>query len=314
MPEPRLRSRQGRIFDVQRFSIHDGPGIRTTVFLKGCPLRCIWCHNPEGAAPGPMLSFLPELCIGCGYCFQICPREAHTIEDDVHELDRAVCEVCGACAEECYAQALELIGRDVTVEEVMGEVLRDRPFYETSGGGITLSGGDPTFQMDFTEALLRVAREEGLNTCVETSGFTNCANLPRIEELVDLFLYDIKETDPQRHQDCTGVSNELILANLRALHARGARILLRCPIIPGYNDRADHFEALATLAVELPDLVGLEVMPYHALGESKALRLGLDPEGRAVSQPPAPEQIAEWTQFLRDRGAPVINEAPGTQA
>ena len=310
MPKPDLCSVKGRIFEVQRFSIHDGPGIRTTVFMKGCPLRCIWCHNPDGALPDRMLSFLPERCIGCDYCVQICPNQAHLMESGLHKLDRTLCEVCGACTEECYAHALELIGRDVTVRDVIDEVMRDRPFYETSGGGITLSGGEPTNQMDFTEALLRLVREEGLNTCVETCGFTDFHNLEIIRDLVDLFLYDLKETDPQRHKDYTGVSNEAILTNLRKLHERGATILLRCPIIPGYNDRTDHFEAIIALANELPNLVGIELMPYHPFGESKLQRLGIDPKARASSSTPTPEHISNWIQFLRDRGVHVINKSP----
>ncbi|HNT87063.1 MAG TPA: glycyl-radical enzyme activating protein, partial [Candidatus Hydrogenedentes bacterium] len=153
-----LRAVTGMIFEVQRFSVHDGPGIRTTVFMKGCPLRCRWCHNPEGVSSKPELSFTPSKCIGCGYCLRVCPRNAHRFTDHGHELDRSVCAVCGSCTEECYARALELVGRETTAGETIDLVLRDRVFYETSGGGMTLSGGEPTFQFPFAEALLRLAR------------------------------------------------------------------------------------------------------------------------------------------------------------
>lgn len=314
MPDAALHARKGRILEIQRFSIHDGPGIRTTVFLKGCPLRCIWCHNPDAASSDRMLSFLPGRCIVCGYCVRICPRQAHRIEAGLHTLDRTVCDVCGSCTDECHAKALELIGRDMSAGEVMEEVVRDRPFYETSGGGITLSGGEPTFQMDFTEALLRLAREQGLHTCLETCGHTHFHDFETVMPLVDLFLYDIKETDPERHREYTGVSNEIILANLRALHAHGASILLRCPLVPGYNNRTDHFEALAALATELPNLIGIELMPYHPLGEDKLQRLGLDGEPRAASQPPTDGDLANWLAFLQDRGAHVVNDAHGAEA
>jgi len=212
----------GMIFDIQKFSIHDGPGIRTTVFLKGCPLRCLWCHNPEGVSPHRQVSFTPDRCIGCGYCFQHCPRGLHKMVDEKHVLEREGCAVCGKCAEACYAEALEVIGREASVEEVVEEVLRDKPFYETSGGGMTLSGGEPLLQIDFTEALLKRAKELGLHCCVETSGFGAFENLARIAPCVDLFLYDVKETDNERHIELTGVPNTTILANLRTLHDEGS--------------------------------------------------------------------------------------------
>jgi len=308
MSDTSLRPVTGLIFEVQRFSIHDGPGIRTTVFMKGCPLRCIWCHNPESAAPRPELSFVPSKCIGCGYCFRICPRGAHQMKEDQHVLDRGVCEVCGSCTDECYAQALEMVGHEATVGEVIDEVLRDQPFYETSSGGITLSGGEPTFQIEFTEALLRISRSAGLHTCVETCGHAEYERLERILPLVDLFLYDVKETDPVRHAEFTGASNERILENLRRLHDDGAAIRMRCPLIPGLNDREDHFEALTALAESLPRIEGIEVMPYHPLGESKTERFGLDASRRPEALTPDKATIAAWVDRLRALGATVLNE------
>ena len=317
MPLKDVRQVLGRIFEIQRFSIHDGPGIRTTVFLKGCPLRCLWCHNPEGMAPEKALSFVPEKCIGCGYCFRACERGAHKTAAEPgadgaasggkHTLDREVCVVCGACTEECYAKALELVGRDVTVEEALDDVLRDRPFYETSGGGMTLSGGEPLMQIEFTEALLRAAKGAGLHCVVETCGFAGRDRFERILPHVDLFLYDIKEMDPARHQELTGVPNGLILANLRSLHDAGAAVLVRLPIIPGLNDRDGHFRALAGLARSLPNLLGFEVMPYHRLGTSKLNRFGLEDKLGEVRTPAAGD-VEGWVSTLRRLGAHVINE------
>jgi pyruvate formate lyase activating enzyme len=307
MPEFAGHTIQGTIFEIQRFSIHDGPGIRTTVFLKGCPLNCAWCHNPEGISARPHLSFVPEKCIGCGYCFRACPKVAHSWQDGRHVLDREVCVACGTCAAECYAGGLELVGRSITVGEALDEVLRDEPFYQTSGGGMTLSGGEPLYQIEFSEALLDAAKQAGLHCCVETSG---CAPYERLRPSTDLFLYDIKESDPERHRQYTGAGVEQILDNLRILHARGARLRLRCPIVPGYNDRPDHFEGIAALARSLPGLDGVEVMPYHSFGDSKLDRMGLSAEGRAQSRIPEAPEIAGWVKCLRDLGAPVINDLP----
>lgn len=292
----------GRIFEIQRYCIHDGPGIRTTVFLKGCPLNCLWCHNPEGISRERALSFIFARCIGCGYCFRTCAQQAHAMADKAHTLDRSRCRVCGACARECYAGALEMVGRDVTVEETLAEVLKDRPFYETSGGGMTLSGGEPLMQIDFTEALLRAAREVGLNNCMETCGFADYNRFERVIGLVDLFLYDLKETDPARHQEFTGVPLEPILRNLRALHAAGAAIQLRLPIVPGCNDRPEHLRAVAALARELPKLRGVEIMPYHRLGESKVERMGLTGRARAKATPPPPAEVERWVALLNAEG------------
>lgn len=301
---------RGCIFDIQRFSIHDGPGIRTSVFLKGCPLNCRWCHNPEGISGDPALSFLPAKCIGCGYCFRVCPAGAHRMEDGRHALDRERCRTCGACTVECYAGALELIGRDVTVGEALAEVLRDRAFYDTSGGGLTLSGGEPTLQIDFAAALLAAAREERLHTCVETCGHATWQRLERLLPLVDLFLYDFKETDPARHAEFTGVGNALVLENLRALCRRGAKVLLRCPIVPGCNDREEHFQGIAALARELPQLEGVELMPYHRLGLSKLDRLGQARQPLVDQPTPPPEMIRGWIRRMAELGVTVAN-SPG---
>ena len=298
---------QGMVFDIQKFSIHDGPGIRTTVFLKGCPLSCLWCHNPESRSPNPQLSFVPGSCIGCGFCVGICPAAAHTITDDHHDLDRQLCQVCGRCVQKCYTKALELVGRQMSVAQVLDEVLKDLPFYKTSGGGMTLSGGEPTLQIDFIATLLSQAKEAGLHCCVETSGHCDYARLERILPLVDLWLFDWKESDPIRHKEYCGVDNRQILANLRRLHAHGAAIRLRCPIVPTYNDRVDHFQAIADIAKELPLLEGIEIMPYHRLGRDKLARFGINNNCGIVADTPTPQIIQQWIDSLRRLGVRVLN-------
>ncbi|HOD48647.1 MAG TPA: glycyl-radical enzyme activating protein [Candidatus Hydrogenedentes bacterium] len=310
MPETNTPDIRGSIFEIQRFSIHDGPGIRTTVFMKGCPLRCIWCHNPEAISSRPSLAFDPRKCIGCGYCFRVCPRGAHRMAGVSHELERARCEVCGKCTEECYAHALEFVGREISVGEVMAEVLRDRPFYETSGGGMTLSGGEPTFQFDFALGLLKAARSYGLHTAVQTCGYAEPETVEALMPLVDLFMVDIKETDPDKHIAFTGVPLKRIQQNLRMLHDSGAKVVMRSPVIPGCNEREDFLAGIENLAKSLPNLVGVELMTYNPLGESKVERFGLDSRGRAGAARANETLVARWCDHLREAGVPVVNEKP----
>jgi glycyl-radical enzyme activating protein len=219
-----------------------------------------------------------------------------------HALDRSLCVACGACAAECCGGALEIAGREMSVADVLAVVRRDKPFYGNSGGGMTLSGGEPTFQVDFAVGLALAARDERIHCAVETCGHGDWIVLERLAAVVDLFLFDLKETDPVRHVEYTGVSNETILANLRRLHDRGAEILLRLPIVPGLNDRADHFAAVARLVRELPNLRGVEIMPYHPLGRSKFERLGMPRAACLADTPDARDRLAGWTAQLRAAG------------
>ncbi len=301
----------GRIFDIQRFSIHDGPGIRTTVFLKGCPLHCTWCHNPESISPKLSLSYLRDRCIGCGQCFGVCPEKALVKSGEGKAtVDRPRCTNCGLCAAVCDAKALEAVGRDTTVEQVLDVVLRDRDYYAASDGGMTLSGGEPLFQPEFAGALLAAAKSKGVHTAVETSGYAEWPVLERVAPSVDLFLYDCKESDPKLHEGFTGKTNELIRSNLRALHKAGANILLRCPMIPKYNARKEHLDGIAALARELPNLKGVELLPYHRLGLPKINRFGLVSRMPESVKPPDPRMFGSWNDYLIARGVKVVTGIP----
>ena len=238
---------------------------------------------------------MPAKCIGCGHCLTACPSHCHTRQGDVRVYTRSTCVRCGLCAEQCYAYAIELIGRTRTVDEVLAEVEKDRPFYETSGGGMTLSGGEPLFQFDFTLALLTEARRRKLHTCLETAGFAAFDRFAQLLPVVDLFLYDYKETDPVRHQEYTGVPRDPIVENLLRLDQAGARIILRCPIIPGLNDREDHFAGIAALAGLLRNVIEIQLLPYHPLGTSKNERLGKPAPLKGKTFPTA-EVLTEWQQ------------------
>lgn len=260
------------IFNIQHFSTHDGPGIRTTVFFKGCPLDCIWCHNPEGKSPKPQLSLIDKLCIGCGACKAVCPRGAHRINNG-HTIDREICTVCGRCAEVCSSGALELIGREWSIDEVVDNIRQDAFFFGRDGG-VTLSGGEPFAQPDALLALLTRFKAEGWHTCVETSGYTDGIPIRAATAYTDLFLYDCKETDDERHRKYTGVGRKRILDNLRILDEADARVILRCPMVGGINDRNEHFEAVIRLADAYHCIEAVELEPYHPLGIAKGRQIG----------------------------------------
>ncbi|MGA2111089.1 MAG: glycyl-radical enzyme activating protein [Anaerolineales bacterium] len=295
---------KGRVFDIRRYSIHDGPGIRTTVFLKGCPLRCAWCHNPEGQEPGPQMVYRPERCLFCRACLVACPEGAITWDGAGPLLDPARCTLCGACVAECYAEARECLGREMTVEEVMAVVSRDQPFYDQSGGGVTFSGGEPLLQADFVFALLQACRSSGIHTALDTCGFAPWETLDRLRGLVDLFLFDLKLADEVRHRELTGASNSLILRNLRSLSACGAAILLRIPVVPGVNEDPGEVRSIAALVASLPTPPMVELLPYHAIGRHKYELLGRA-YTLADTQPPSAQTMQEIGGVFRQFGLPL---------
>jgi len=293
---------RGLVFDIERFAIHDGPGIRTTLFLKGCPLACWWCHNPESIAPRSQLAFFDDKCISCGRCFEACPRGVHErLADGSRLLHREKCVACGRCTESCFAEALVLEGREMTVEEAVAELRKDAPFYESSGGGITLSGGEPMHQAAFCEAVLRACRSEGMRTALDTSGHAPWDDFASVLPHVDLVLYDFKHADPGEHLKYTGVSNELLRENLLRIDVLGIPIEIRIPIVPGVNDDAVNMERSARIISRLRNVTGVTLLPYHRLGEEKYQRIGRSYRLRDL-QPPSRERMDELAAFLVSRG------------
>ncbi len=294
----------GIIFDIQRFSIHDGPGIRTTVFFKGCPLRCWWCHNPEGQAPVRELMLREDRCIRCLECLKACENGAISQSDGTLTTALDKCTRCGNCAQVCPSGAREIIGREVTVSQVMAEVVKDIIFYDQSGGGVTFSGGEPLSQPDFLGGLLRESREREIHTAVDTSGCAPFSILSRICGDVDLFLYDIKLMDDEKHRQYTSVSNGLILKNLQELSQKGHQIIVRVPVVPGINDDEENVSKLGEFVASLTHPPQVHLLGYHKLGLEKYRRL------RRVwnlpeTKPPSADRVAEIAATLRRFGLQV---------
>ncbi len=294
----------GRLFDIQRFSTHDGPGVRTTVFFKGCPLRCFWCQNPEGLSRNIQLDFVAQRCTGCGECVNACPTGAHVVEREAHRVQRDRCRLCGACAEVCLAGALSLVGREMAAEDVVATVLEDRVYYERSGGGVTLSGGEPMMQPGFAADILARCRNEGIHTavdtCLECSRDALCCVLP----LTDLFLIDLKHRDDARHRAGAGRTNRRILANSETIAAADVPVIVRVPVVPTFNDSAEAIRAIAEFAASFPRLEHLELLPFHRLGEGKYESLGLQPQTSHL-EPPSRQRIAALADAAQSAGVSV---------
>lgn len=265
----------GLVSAVRRLAIHDGPGIRTVVFLKGCQLCCLWCAAPETQSSGPDVVFYPERCLACDRCRAVCPEAAVQVDAaGGRSLDRVRCTLCGQCVEACYAEALTMPAVRRTVREVLAEVVRDRVFYDRSGGGVTISGGEPLQQAEFTAALLRACKGEGLHTAMETSGFQEWDAFARTLTHLDLLLYDLKAMDPEKHMRFTGVPNERVLDNLRRAVSRGVATIIRVPVIPGFNDDEENYQAMGRFLAGSGPIQRVDLLPYHRFGEATYARLG----------------------------------------
>ena len=266
---------KGYISDYKRMSVHDGPGIRTTLFLKGCPLRCLWCHNPENLRVTPTLSYTQKLCVDCGACAAVCSNGVHSFTGEEHRIDHSRCTACGACVKECYTGALKIFGQTAEAEAVAEKLLEDRAFYESSSGGVTFSGGEPLMQPDFLAAVMSILKAQNIHIAVDTCGEAPWENIEKILPYTDLFLFDVKHIDTDAHRTGTGVGNERILSNLRRLSERGAHIEIRTPVIPGFNDSPDVLSRVANLLAALDQVQLWRLLPYHSMGKAKYEAIGL---------------------------------------
>ena len=291
----------GTIFNIMRFAVNDGPGIRTTVFMKGCPLACAWCHNPEGLSAAHEVAYRADRCAHCGACIDACPEDALT--DGVGGVERAAdrCVSCGTCAGACYTGARENIGREIAVDALVAEVLKDRVFYDESGGGVTFSGGEPLLQFEFLMEALAACRKAGLRTAVETTGFASWEKVRALIPLTDLFLFDLKLMDPGRHREFTGVSNARIIENLRMLAAAGAPVTVRVPLVPGVNDDEANIRAVAALVADLGTVPSIHLLPFHAGASGKYGALG-KPYAMADLRSPSDDHVQSLASLITAHG------------
>ncbi|MBN1270690.1 MAG: glycyl-radical enzyme activating protein [Candidatus Aminicenantes bacterium] len=298
---------EGIIFDIKRYAIHDGPGIRTTVFMKGCPLNCLWCHNPEGKSPEPELIYFPKKCREtCRLCIEACPENALSKNGTV-KFDQSRCRRCGTCADACVYEALELAGNTKTAEEVVGEVRKDKIFFDESGGGVTFSGGEPLMQPEFLEDMLDRFKQLGIHTAVDSCGYAPSDVIERIARKADLFLFDIKIIDEKKHKKYTGVSNELIIENLNKLLNMKCAVWIRIPLIAGINDGPDDIKAIAAYLSSLKPIERVSLLPYHRAGTGKEdkLQKNLRVSAKNIFQAPSPERRAEIAAEFSNSGLKV---------
>lgn len=289
-----------KIIDIKRFATHDGDGIRTTVFLKGCPLKCVWCHNPEGIAPQKQLAYYKHKCIDCGMCVKVCPQNAHSFESGKHTFDNNLCTACGKCEEVCMGDALKAYGKEYTVAELLPVLTEDKDFYDNSGGGVTLSGGECLLHADFCAELLKALKKENIHTAVDTCGFVSREAIDKVIPYTDIFLYDVKAFDEAVHIKCTGQSNKIILDNLKYLNEKGKKIEIRIPYVPNYN--SGETDKIFNFLKNFKSITKIRVLAYHNYAGSKYDALSL--ENTLPEEVPSSETI----EALQKQAAAI---APG---
>lgn len=293
---------KGKIFDIQRFSVHDGPGIRTTVFMKGCPLRCKWCHNPEGLQVKLQIKYMEEKCISCGNC-RVCQNNCHVL-NDLHRYNRDNCDACGECVKVCPSEALTVCGMEMVPEKVLQKVMEDIDFYGDDGG-VTFSGGEALLQASFVAECLKLCKMKGLHTAVDTCGHIPYEEIEKTLPYCDLYLYDIKAFDSDVHKKYTGVGNELILENLTKLDKEGKEIWIRIPVVNRVNNTTEHMEKIADFIGKLGNVTQVTLMPYHSLGKSKYETLGLesnmDFDGKVSS-----ENLERYKNIFISKGLTIV--------
>jgi pyruvate formate lyase activating enzyme len=274
----------GAIINIQKYSIHDGPGIRTTVFFKGCPLDCWWCHNPESQNPTPEIMFFKEKCTGCGMCLKRCPQNAIELVEGYPVTSEINCILCGKCSYFCPSNAREIVGKEITVKDLTREIIKDEIFYEESNGGVTFSGGEPLMHADYLNDVLKICKDKNIHTTIDTCGYVDFEKFEKIIDNVDLFLFDIKHMDNENHLEYTGVSNFIILENLKKLSQRGSNIHIRMPIIAGINDDDANINAAVDFISKL-NIIQVDLLPYHKMGMDKYIRLNMKYKMSGLEKP-----------------------------
>jgi pyruvate formate lyase activating enzyme len=296
---------KGTIFDIKRYAIHDGPGIRTTIFLKGCSLRCQWCQNPEGQETDPEIILRSSRCAKeCHECVSVCPLDAISKDGNSIEIDKTKCDLCAKCEDVCVYEALEVVGRELTTQQVMDEIEKDKVFFDESGGGITFSGGEPLVQLDFLEGLIREIKKKNIHVALDTSGYISFEDLDKISDKVDLFLYDLKMMDEEKHEQYTGVSNKLILENLKKLVERGKSVAVRIPLISGINDDDQSIQRFVEYLQSIKNIKQINLLSYHKGGSEKHKRLRRERSPQTF-QTPSDERIKEIKKILSNAGFSV---------
>lgn len=291
------------IINIQKYSIHDGPGIRTTVFFKGCPLNCWWCHNPESQNKGPEIMFFKERCTGCGSCFKGCPANAIELIEGYPVVNESNCTLCGKCSDFCLSNARELVGKDITVKNLMKEIIKDEVFYEESNGGVTFSGGEPLMHADYLSNVLKICKDKGIHTAVDTCGYAVWEQFEKIVDKVDLFLFDIKHMNNEKHIKYMGVENVIILENLKKLSERGSNIYIRLPIIAGVNDDDENIDKAVDFLSKL-NIIHVNLLPYHKMGMDKYRRLNIEYKLSGLEKP-SDEVINKIAEKFKSAGIKI---------